>query len=209
MGDSRERPILFSAPMVIAILDGSKTQTRRTVKPAKDKAFGCELSPCEIAGEEDWINYCPYGTPGNRLWVREAWAAPVLVDDDFPAEIDSWVMDGLGWRLWYHADNSCVELKAPTIEGCERGRYRHARFMPRWASRITLEITAVRVERLQDISEGDARAEGYPGTEVDGKHIPWSPFGWYMAVWDTINGEGSHNINPWVWVIEFRRIPNA
>lgn len=192
-----ERPMLFSAPMVRAILSGAKTQTRRVVKPRKCPDFGCELAPCEIAGEkgEDLHRLCPYGQPGDRLWVREAWLdmarpgyKPVYA---YRAELNSGegfdVPPGVRWR--------------PSIH------------MPRAASRITLEITGVRVERLQAISEADAIAEGVPNqTRLIGHSAktgcawgPPEPIAEYCTLWESINGPDSWAANPWVWVVEFKR----
>lgn len=147
-----DRQILFSAPMVRALLAGTKTQTRRLVKP----------QPWILAGEllcwkddaltqEEMAQRCPYGQPGDRLWVREAWKAHTTFDHLPPRDIPH-------SHVWYMADDG---YKAES-------RYRQGMFMPRWASRITLEITAVRVEKLQDISADDARAEGCPDKPFDG-----------------------------------------
>lgn len=198
----RERPILFSAPMVRAILAGAKTQTRRPVKPRKDRAIGCELACHELAGEVnagDYMN-APWA-PGDRLWVRETFC-------------DDWHMDrGV---IEYRADG---ELDSDMFDaGCT---WRPSIHMPRWASRITLEVTDVRVERLQDISEKDAQAEGIERTEdffgcpcwrvygePDGADVvaPDDPIGSYRSLWESINGPGSWEANPWVWVVSFRRL---
>lgn len=130
--------------------------------------------------------------------------------------------DGEPLQVWRNADQShpyftldgpCDDIAAkfPTVSsnytrGGKAIHWSPSIHMPRWASRITLEITGARVERLQDISENDAQAEGYPGTEIDGKHIPWSGLGWFMAVWQCINGVASWDANPWVWAIEFKRL---
>jgi hypothetical protein len=176
-----ERPILFSAPMVRAILSGTKTQTRRVVKGMallwlRPDGFTPEFTALPENG------LCPYGQPGDRLWVREAWRA--------------WP-DGVAYR----ADISDADL-ADAVHA----PWRPSIHMHRAASRITLEITAVRVERLQDISEADAKAEGVtrpvpmldddPSTYVDA----------FGDLWASINGPGSWDSNPWVWVIEFRRV---
>ena len=151
----KERPILFSAPMVRAILDGRKTMTRRILT--------------ERHGE-----YCPYGHPGDFLWVRETFYNSRM-DNSMPTH--------------YRADNQDEDFQLiwnPSI------------FMPRWASRILLEITAVRVERLQKISEDDARAEGVSPETV----------GPFSELWDSINRKPGRTWadNPFVWVIEFKRI---
>lgn len=197
----KERPIPFSAPMVRAILAGIKTQTRRVVKPQPEAEHGGEPY-WFVGGYRAWIYRrttdllrkggnvlpCPYGQPGDRLWVREAWKAHTTFDHLPPRDIPQ-------SHVWYMADDS---YKAES-------RFRQGMFMPRWASRITLEFTAVRVERLQEISVGDAIAEGIPrgGPEnPDGIEIRE-----YRQLWERINGHGSWDANPWVWVVEFRRLP--
>jgi hypothetical protein len=152
----KERPILFSAPMVRAILDGRKTQTRRVIKEKL------------MRGEGAHVNNCQYGKPGDRLWVRETFCY-----HDYLA------------RYLYKADGVTGVKWKPSI------------FMPRIASRIMLEITGIRVERLQDISEEDAIAEGWPKSSD-----------WYRSLWESINGQGSWVLNPWVWVIEFMVLNN-
>ena len=206
----KERPILFSAPMVHAILDGRKTQTRRIVKPGRDPYVGCQMAPCEIAGDINNGNFAiaPYGQPGDRLWVREAWAR----DDE----------DGC---MMYRADvghDVCADAwEQGRIEGVSRYRWRPSIHMPRWASRITLEISAVRVERLQDISYEDALAEGVadarpllangrpPETNETpdeiSRRLRW-PQREYEILWNSINGPASWDKNPYVWVIEFKRV---
>ncbi|MCA3109876.1 MAG: hypothetical protein ING91_19265 [Rhodocyclaceae bacterium] len=185
---ARERPIIFSAPMVRAILDGTKTQTRRVWKMPR----GCEWY-AEMGGEQAgwfvdpdcpwWLHVnecrCPYGRPGDRLWVREAW---LTVD---------------GESAFYRADY------APDAKG-ERDHgvsWRPAMFMPRWASRIELEVTDVRVELLQDINAEDAWREGVAySPDVD-------PVQGYRELWEQLHGPGAWDANPWVWVVEFRRLP--
>jgi hypothetical protein len=169
----KERPILFSAPMVLAILEGRKTQTRRVVKKQ-------------------------HGQPGDRLWVRETWAAGA---DDGPVELTCKPseMDPLKTSIYFRA------CKFPQSAFC----WRPSIFMPRWASRITLEITGVRVERLQDISGNDVLAEGVDNGKSNtamGKSWESMQRMAYADLWERINGPGSWSLNPWVWVIEFRRI---
>jgi hypothetical protein len=197
----KERPMLFSAPMVRALLNGSKTQTRRL---AKLTANGHVKEP---GGHRRWHTAdfdarlaCPYGQPGDRLWVREAWRVIDVADCFAPREITA------ASRIWYEAD-------APHQPGF--GKYRPPMFMPRWASRISLEITGVRVERLQDISEADALAEGIVQlTEgfglPDGSHFHAAdPRQSYLSLWESINGPGSVEANQWVWVIDFKKIQGA
>jgi hypothetical protein len=195
----KEYPVLFSAPMVRAILSGAKTQTRRVVKPCKDRDLGCVLAPCEIAGEVNagGLRNSVYGQPGDRLWVREAfmhepadycWEASVSIpcrpaSTSYRADFDG-DSRGAGWT--------------PSIH------------MPRGLSRITLEITDVRVERLQDISEADAQAEGcllecMTPTGNDSGSAIHGPGG-FMALWKSINGADSWDANPWVWCVGFKRL---
>jgi hypothetical protein len=241
----RERPILFSAPMVRAILEGSKTQTRRVVKiggelPPPWATFAKEgdtiavngtrptglfywseeqtpgqplkklrrwpISKKGIMAGSDFHAPCPYGVPGDRLWVKETHA----------------LLSGGG--VVYRASAPDFD---PTAADAVGGRWRPSIHMPRRASRLTLTITDVRVERLQDISEDDAQAEGLvpwskdgnltkygvadpdgmPGSDYPGTW-PWrewriSPVDAYQRLWESINGAGSWDANPWVWVVSF------
>lgn len=187
----KERPILFSATMIRAILDGSKTQTRRIVKPEIRVVHAiypdASISTNRIFEKGDGRIHCPYGQPGDRLWVRECFGYSDSEDE----------------TLTYRADNPSRPHETPA-------RWRPSIHMPRWASRITLEVTGVRVERLQEISEADAKAEGVPceiifGTDrgIDGKAFPIRE---YRDLWESINGLGSWEANPFVWVVEFKRI---
>ena len=220
----KERPIIFSAPMVMAILSGAKTQTRRIVKNAHMMTVDGELVPIAAL--------CPYGQPGDRLVVREKWRIGAWDEDRGAVAIDyfdgprrDWIevpdptLDGeLFNRLW---QQSTDDARAAGLTPDDDGRYRWApgespcRWrqsinMPRWASRITLEITDVRVERLQDISEADAVAEGFkpirPELLLDGliARLGRSAVEEFRLVWESINGPGSWDANPWVWVIEFK-----
>lgn len=214
----KERPVLFSAPMVRAILDGRKTVTRRLVKPRKDRAIGCELACHELAGEVnagDYMN-APW-QPGNRLWVREAHAFSVCDPEGL-----NWRDDPGNWDVIYRADLAQPAGGWRDADGnVVPAPWRPSIHMPRWASRITLEVTGVRVERLQDISEKDAEAEGIERTEdffgcpcwrvygePDGADVvaPDDPIGSYRSLWESINGPGSWEQNPFVWVINFRRV---
>lgn len=248
----KERPILFSGPMVRAILEGRKTVTRRLVKPQPPathsfKGYVIESSRRKDEGKFSWgikeSEYhfrdtmyagCPYGQPGDRLWVREsteedcigiasisrycADGAPVLYEGCDDPEFNG------SWAHWDYPRS-----KRPSIH------------MPRWASRITLEIVSVRVERLQEVSEEDAKAEGAFFTDYGRRcfhqgaprdvgqcpapddHHPQRE-GWSMVptesheqclssastafanLWECINGPGSWAANPWVWVVEFKRV---
>ena len=190
---TKERPILFSAPMVNAILEGRKTMTRRVIKvncSGRAKAVGSSRN-WHLA-DPDVIQACPYGKVGDALWVREtfrqAWAATTY-------------SNGVVYR-----SDSVKSLGMD--EYSNRHKWKPSIFMPRWASRITLEIEGVRVERLQDISEEDAVSEGALPIDVDplnyGCCVPVEKF---WELWESTNGEGSWELNPWCWVIEFNRIP--
>ena len=201
----KERPILFSAPMVRAILDGKKTQTRRILKkqptaPATMLNFSKPSVACwaiwpgpnpdpEDGRHPDHGCKFPFGVVGERLWVREAFLPQECVCQSAPAAERGpcQYCNGTGKRAVYKADATCADDQ----KCCG---YTSPIFMPRWASRITLEITGVRVKRLQDISEADAKAEGFEYREH------------FIRLWDKINGYESFTANPWVWVIEFKRI---
>jgi len=222
-----DRPILFSAPMVRALLAGTKTQTRRIVKIQPDNSadgiladyaldatgkrarFALWYMSADERMAADWYvhnepQFCPYGQLGDRLWVREVWAR----DDE----------DG---QLMYRADVGkdpyADAWEQGRNEGVPRYRWKPSIHMPRAASRITLEITGVRVERLQDISEADALAEGVtpkwePGCsgrlmEAISGFMSFHPAASaYADLWEQINGPGSWDANPWVWVVEFKRV---
>jgi len=203
----KEHPILFSTPMVRAILDGRKSQTRRMIKSQPQKNDNPDrLGVFWWKGSHGWderqlIPLCPYGQPGDILWVRETFLIEHVGDKicyDYKANYSNILADEVCWR--------------PSI------------FMPKAACRIRLEITNIRVERLQDISEEDAIAEGiepqgegWKSYEIihRGRHkgemnphsiIPnKSPITSYRELWESINGLGSWEKNPWVWVIEFKK----
>lgn len=186
----KERPILFSGPMVRALLEGRKTQTRRVVKyknirqtPPMGKMF---------SGGFEGDSICPYGQPGDRLYVRETWKQAFPVTD-------------YSYGVIYAADKW---QSLGMAEYC--GGWKPSIHMPRWASRITLEIVSVRVERVLNISEADARAEGVE-PEIDGWNLKGEVYAYWKGfaiLWDSINkkrGFGWEK-NPWVWIIEFKRI---
>ena len=189
----KSRPILFSAAMVRALLDGTKTQTRRIVKntycqATQFKEMDNNGNAWFVSGFDGYPFKCPYGQPGDRLWVRETHAV-------FP-----W-SDGKGNdfnKVLYRADSPSRNEFDPTSD-----KWKPSIFCRREHSRITLEITAIRCERLQDISHRDALAEGvaYDVSKPDG-----SPVARYKALWESINGKDSWSANPWVWVVEFRRV---
>lgn len=204
----KERPILFSGPMVRAILSGQKTVTRRIVKPQfasapTDVVDGVPSwdSPTNYAGEVQMNTQrgkpCPYGKPGDRLWVREAWA-----------QINVAQAPGESWVVYRECDNR-------TDYG---GPWKPSIHMRRRDSRILLEITDVRVERLQDIREDQVLDEGIGDHRFDCDR-PVEPDGYpacscgsigyidaFADLWNTINGRGAWDANPWVWVVEFKRI---
>lgn len=204
----KERPILFNAEMVKAILSGRKTQTRRMVKlPLRDVNMGCELAGNELAGEVKAGDYsnCPLGKPGDQLWVRETWSDVNNAGCPSVAyRADGEVRD-LGEEDGEEADPNLEKYWFATwypdlINGTE-GRWRPSIHMPRWASRINLLITGVRVERLDDISLHDARCEGI----VDHHNVGQEKY-LFSRLWRDIYGEESWSDNPWVWVIEFEHL---
>jgi hypothetical protein len=236
----RELPILFSAPMVRAILEGRKMHTRRVVKPYRGMpivnlaeaeptlgfsggfndpaSWGYEFlddgAPAPLSA---WPELCPYGQPGDRLWVRETWryadwtddgypwieyqadSAKSLRDSQLPPEWSERVIDI--WAKLSEEENFAIDGRA-----ADR-KWRPSIHMPRWASRITLEVTGVRVERLQDISEADAIAEGCIAVN---EGISWhTAADAFEALWNSINGPGSWDANPWVRVVAFKRVEVA
>ncbi|EBR1654743.1 hypothetical protein B1A72_08875 [Salmonella enterica] len=211
-----ERGMIFNAEMVRAILDGRKTQTRRPVKfPLIDKNMGCELAGNELAGELAAHNYwnSPYGKPGDRIWVRETFRVHSRATDVATLVYRASVRNS--WTEQTHRVPVAVCNTPATPE-----KWTPSIHMPRWASRITLEITDVRVERLHSISERDALTEGLfqlpasgryclqPGMQYFGmaSHSAKEVYSW---LWASIYGEESWAANPWVWVIEFKRVEGA
>ena len=208
---TKERPILFKDEMVRAILDGQKTQTRRIAKEF-DGLQDMDKLLARFPNQEG----CPYGKPGELLWVRETWASAQhgIVAYRADGECGSWMHDGGGGLIWQRhggilgsgTPNRPEEWRGQMF-GLSKfgGKWRPSIFMPRWASRILLEIAAVRVERLQSISGPDCWAEGIA-------HAGWDPERYgsvvecYRDLWESINGPKSWDANPWVWVIEFRRV---
>lgn len=229
----KERPILFNDEMVRALLDGRKTQTRRVVKsqpsngwsfetaegaamrlgyitsshPKKGK-FGAfirrEIHPGSGKCEHDIIP-CPYGQPGDRLWVRETHGDEIRSVGGTPHE-----------KIAYRATKPNA-VRCYDCNGMEQPmKWRPSIHMPRSMARLLLEVTAVRVERLQDISREDAEAEGlkkWPhkadfawGYEGGHEAGHGSPTGAFRALWESINGAGTWADNPWVWVVEFQRV---
>ena len=238
-----DRPILFSAPMVRAILAGQKTQTRRVVKglpavslagdvaPVTDgKRWAISRSRLDHRGGAAWPAdpkpglLCPYGQPGDRLWVRETWAHVFGHE-----ECESWeqptkyfVVDG--WHKNIAATNGGPVFYDADGYDEPSWPWRPSIHMPRWASRLTLEVTGVRVERLCEISEEDARAEGVERNDLiisgfdegiryrdyagNDDMAEWfsDPVRSCRTLWESIHGPGSWDANPWVWVVEFKRV---
>ena len=206
-----DRPIIFSAPMVRAILEGRKTQTRRVAKlnASGRVARGGKNWHC---GDPKAWEASPYGAPGDRLWVRETWKGPFFAEDEAEDVNDLSVFE-IPDRCEYKADGG------PTPEYIDADdnlvcKWRPSIYMPRWASRITLGITGVRVERLQGISADDADAEGIDnlmcaaavGRAPNRHHLLPAEIHGYAHLWEQIHGPGSWDANPWVWVVEFMRV---
>lgn len=228
-----ERPILFSGPMVRAILEGRKTQTRRVVKPQPNDEWcpvveiyaptmidrrGEEYPGADVFGasDENEGRICPYGQPSNHLWVRECFIV------GWPSEngdIQQFGADGneLPKKVWYRADdNGRFQWIDRDTDEMRDPPWKPSIHMPRWACRITLEITDVRVQQLQEISEEDAQAEGVewygvadlrPNGELrEGPSIAYRAG--FHDLWDSINSKRGlgWNTNPWVWALTFKRI---
>lgn len=212
----KERGMIFNAEMVRALLDGRKTQTRRIVKGTDGAVKFCK--EWDINGEEIFVVLgekdrtgmnpvlgaisCPFGAVGDRIWVRETFQGPLfdydLMDsyckDPTPFEKPEFCVykaDGVPAPEFYDADDELHCCWRPSIH------------MPRWASRILLEITGVRVERLKSISDGDAIREGCSTADMKSGDCVADVF---ARLWASIYGSDSWNANPWVWVIEFKRV---
>ncbi len=185
----KEKPILFNSEMVNAILDGKKTQTRRVIKNPEqwmieDMGDGSFFFEDGNGDSQNVLDYCPYGKQGDRLWVRETWFNPDYADGK-----------GITDFNYYKATDDPNEWK---------GSWKPSIHMPRWASRINLEVTGVRVERVRDISTHDAISEGILKEPHDSKpHIAY-----FADLWDSINKKRGYgwDINPWAWVVEFKKL---
>lgn len=219
----RERPIIFNGPMVRAVLSNDKTQTRRTKgleyvsRPENDPDGWC---CARVADGHAYMVYkhspherairCPYGKPGDRLWVREAWSNDFA--NHYPHDV-----------VWYAADNGRrhdIELRngvrgiySPKSGAFVPFRWKPSIHMPRSACRLILEIVRVRVERLQAVTEAEARAEGIHQQSTTGWFSVAGTGGAgttacaaFALLWQSINGPGAWEANPWVWVVEFRRV---
>ncbi|EMQ4303646.1 hypothetical protein WG886_004352 [Yersinia enterocolitica] len=208
-----EKPILFNAEMVNAILSGRKTQTRRIISEKTLHLFDVaasagECHPLELCDERSqsyYLEFCPLGKPGDQLWVREEWQViHDYVDEHGNVDERRFARSipkqrGNYWHPVYAAswgDESREDRGFP---------WRPSLHMPRWASRINLLITGVRVERLSTISTGDAMAEGYPAEReaTGGSLDSWL---WFRELWDGIYPDNTFEVNPWCWVIEFERM---
>ncbi len=234
-----ERGMIFNGEMVRAILDGRKTQTRRIVKGADGAVKFCK--EWDINGEEVFVVLgekdhtgmnpvlgaisCPFGAVGERIWVRETWGV-VSHELDEDGRIQPWTPDrpatvihempfGNGYYSGHAIYAADGDFTWGDDDGYEDGRscWKPSIHMPRWASRILLEITDVRVERLNAISQEDAQAEGMELTgwrptysDPDSGGEVWTPYDNFARLWESIYGEGSWKVNPWVWVIEFKRV---
>lgn len=228
----KSRPILFSAPMVLALRDDSKTQTRRIAKLTTSlpngKGWTCLQKPGTntviplIDGQWQWspaagddyrpypniAEYCPYGVPGDQLWTRESFSCFGSSDSITPPVPRQCQIRYLADRgtaeggVWVPMPADAKEPK-PSLKG------KPSIHMPRWASRDTLELTRVWIERLQDISEEDAMAEGCGYLLANHEYLEGNPDQYrqcYRILWEQINGPGSWDANPWVWALEFKRL---
>ena len=237
----KERPILFSGPMVRAILDGHKTQTRRVVIPqpwindvgqwqwehkkGQHVAFHPDLDEQHYPGTK-LQHVCPYGVPSTRLWVRETFVLesnlglaglaeyPPPFGDTRPVQWVDMPDEGLVWSQPHYRATDPVPDLAYDDRDDPHCRWRPSIHMPRWASRITLEVEAVRVERLQEIDAYDAKAEGcdmHPGSRDKQQSWEQEVLEEYEALWDILNAKRGYgwDTNPWVWVIGFKRVSPA
>ncbi|KDR25451.1 hypothetical protein [Caballeronia zhejiangensis] len=227
----KERPILFSGPMVRALLEGRKTQTRRVVKLPHSNPLG-QWEPTTIGGltggrtkdgqtipEQGAIWHtrtgdclmCPYGAPGDRLWVRETFSTDFR--NHYPFD-DVWYAADDDRRNEIEVRDGVKGIYSPEHREHVPFRWRPSIHMPRAASRITLEITSVRAERLHDISEADAANEGLHMLPASGRYVVQKGeqyFGGadrdarvvFADLWDRINGAGAWDVNPWVWAVTF------
>lgn len=215
MSQIKERPILFSAPMVRAILDGRKTVTRRPVKPQPEVRMVDMIGPMLTFNKRGghWlypnakqqiIEDCPFGKPGERLWVRETTEADQ--DRGDTVALSRYAADR---APVLYAGSEDPEYNGSAAHWDYPRRSRPSIHMERWACRILLEITDVRVERLQDISRADIRAEGLQcppelaSDDVSPNYRDWYPAAW-KELWNSTGGDW--DANPWVWVVEFKRV---
>jgi len=212
----KERPVIFNSEMVRAILSGGKRQTRRVMKPqvhsmARFADYKTDLGyPTSkthlwagfyLTEDSETPGYykCPYGKIGDRLWVRETWSTD--------ADIEAYRKANEPVPIVYKGDWDIYGVTKE--EACDVGIiWKPSIFMPRWASRIDLEIKDIRVERVQDISIDDAIAEGVCGYPPDGHGMRSEVRRWFQEIWDSINAKRGYgwDSNPWVWIIMFKRV---
>ncbi|QKJ87603.1 hypothetical protein PMPD1_2663 [Paramixta manurensis] len=219
----KERPILFSDQRVRALLIGQQTQTRRIMKsqafgPGQDNHEGCYVVDVlsnhqqgrNMMSMADLSYQCPFGQPGDQLWVRETWRGPIIP----PEHVNEYQHSPAAFRqaqyCQYRADNN--EFSRSQDGDYDSFGWQTGIHMPRWASRINLLITDVRAERIQDISDDDVLAEG---VQTDSHFLnnfftlnseSIAPKEAYKKAWEKQYGGTSWEVNPWVWVIEFRRV---
>ncbi|MGG1947063.1 hypothetical protein AB1286_33115 [Trinickia sp. NRRL B-1857] len=207
----KERPIPFNVEMALAVVEGRKTQTRRVVRgTALEWLQPGVFTPEFVAKPENGLS--PYGYAGDRLWGREPWRVSQKWNGTAPRDLPVRTMTVM-YEAGGHAcndDNDWAVFDDISVDAPWIGKYRPAMFMPRWASRITLEVTGVRIERLQAIDWEDAIAEGIR----DPRRAAWRVdpvegcVAKYRELWDSLNAARGHgwDANPFVWVVEFKRI---
>ncbi|MEH4799093.1 morphogenetic protein [Atlantibacter hermannii] len=208
----KERGMIFNGEMVRAILDGRKTQTRRIIKLSHESGMKNPV----VRGKNGEASYvgcrlaamlCPFGKPGDRIWVRETFQGP-LVSEDLFEEYRAYPEKFEKPQYCEYAADGGTKPEYCDLDDNLRHGWLPSIHMPRWASRILLEITDVRVERLASISQEDAAKEGYPANPepYGGSMDKWL---WFRQLWDSIYPEQSFSHNPWVWVIEFKRVEGS
>jgi len=185
-----DRPIIFSAPMVRALLDGRKTQTRRVLRPP--------YGTLEYMPDRTWRPICTKFFKGDRLYVREAWRPHSLGESAWDLDV-SYPADGARRTI---KDGEFGDKDWNWPKAADRGNVTPLH-MPRWASRLTLIVTDVRVQRLQEISEAEAVAEGWPGPETDLGYPISKPLQWFAAIWNSLHGPDAWDANPWVAAVSF------
>ena len=218
----REHQLLMKGPLVRATLAGLKTQTRRPIKPQPDEDIldvrydaiadlwlGNTHEDNDLGYTSSWAARCPLGKAGDRLWVRETWCLASAESETTPTDLRP--MRGSRW-CYYYATEPDVEHE----EGGNRSPWRPSIHMPRWACRLVLPLVSVRVERVQDITEEDAKAEGVERISAGPGWECWMGYGpssscktardSYRSLWISIYGEESWDANPWVWVAEWEDI---
>jgi hypothetical protein len=237
----RQRAIIFSAPMVLALLNGTKTQTRRLVKKPPTLShhylqpmFGKGTDGQEIGEPGLWREVgpdypdderddrrCPYGTVGDLLWVKETWCPADKWADDTERDDPTCIRyraDGKALRFNYVHQGAAPTKIHGTEQWTDPAKWNSPLFLPRWASRITLEVKSIRAERLHDITEEDANAEGvrpgqrwadstYPPRSAEHRYkVSETHREAYARAWNTIHGNDAWRANPWIWAIEFTRV---